>query len=148
MTHYSKEKISQLSEGRGWEHKNGDQALEAHSDTVDTGSLLRIAKAVDGLLPIVKGIREACFREVVSEADNAVHAVIRRWTEQREETHGPIPGGVQVWLWWERLYLLGTTVLSPYQFVGHLGVPEKGTEARKAYDRWMKRKTPKAPKET
>ena len=148
MAHYSKEKLSRMSEGRGWEHGSHDEARLAHPEALDSGSLLRIAKAVDGLAPIVKGIQEACFREVVSQVQGAVTASINHWTKAREEKHGPIPPAVAEWLWGERSRLVGRAIESVYRIVHGPEVPAKGTEARKAYDRWMKRKAPKAQKGT
>jgi len=106
--------------------------------------------AVFALLERVEGLFNGLVEPVIRQKATKLHAeMVEHFTEQireRELKHGPCPYIVEKALFREAKRNLASCI-SESRWQGVLEYsydwiepPEKGTEARKEYDRWMKRK--------
>lgn len=152
QNHYSLKDISReySRRNRGYKCSNVKKAVEVSTkEDVAIGTLLRIADFLERL-QFLATVSESAFNAMIYQRCPLCAAVkeehFRQQMEEREKKHGPCPEELKLTL--ERdagvHHHFASELAYPEDASAYIALPEKGTAARKMYDRWMKRRAPKA----
>lgn len=154
--HFTLEAISRNEEGRGYLresiHKARSAALDKQGfDGIDSGSLLRIARAVEGNLWLEERAIEVDRDRTLTR--HRVGLVIESEIVQLEQRHGPCPSRVRRWIAYEsqracwkmwKPFISGDVIFGGRfdrsNIVLRTPVSQRGSSLRKTYDKWMKRR--------
>lgn len=135
----------------GW-GKKFDQPLDAEKDLIESPAfagwaVLSVGNKID---QIVDDFTRPRFRRMLREITGALDAERRRRIQLIEERHGPMPVNVRSWIVREFYAACGRCfweIDDPHWTVAMVGWherPPKGSDLRKEYDAYMRRKPPKA----
>lgn len=102
--------------------------------------MLRLVDAVDPVIAemVKASISDASVR-LSDEIDDSIDTIL----VDREAIHGKCPDMVRSAMRSELLQYVGGYLLCEHEIADHVplpNIPEKGTESRKAYDKWMRSK--------
>lgn len=146
MAHKSYVDIAKQIAAAGWgkefDDDNAAQVSLLKDVDLSGACLLGILRRIDLVLD---ALTESVVSEKSIELRRKAQVAKKRWIAKREEAHGPCPDDLKYWLDQQVCIAVGSYMLNGVissHVSSYFGMPEKGTEDRKIYDRWMRRKKP------
>jgi hypothetical protein len=158
MPHYSYAEIAKWLVEHGWGSDQCEDEREIAKGLGREGigdiTGLGILKTLIDIQTMVREVQEAIavpilkrYPQKLRKLAEETYADFMNW---REDAHGVAPHSVVNYVWDLAVRRIGiqaiTTPLNEIDFgrwYGQFPLPDKGTEVRKDYDRWMRRKPPK-----
>lgn len=129
----------------GREFSSTDEAVRRLLANVDMSGACLLS-LVRTLNVVIKAISEDYISSRLDSLRTLVDKAISEFVDEREKAHGPCPDEVMYHLKNQAMETIGRRLLwgngAIPNYVGCLTIPPKGTKARAAYDKWMKRNRP------